>query len=451
MLGQSSPAGNRAACVNVFRGGGHCQNDCMEPYTFLVIGIAAGFAIGWLVARVRTPQGVNDPAAIAGLSATRDAQALQIEDLKSQLAQMRTAEDARKADENAVLKQLAPVELMLKQLGDSVRTMENERGTQFNAIDKALKQAREDADKLTTVTFGLKSALGNANVRGHWGETQLRRVVEAAGLVEHVDFTTQVHKAGDDDSAAARPDMVINLPDNAHIVVDSKVPLVKYMEAMELIEQGGDAKALLKEHARHVRGHVKTLADKKYWEKFSDTADYVILFLPSEAVLAEALSADPSLYEDALRMNVALVSPNGMFTTLKSVAYIWRQHSQTEEVVKIVHLGQALFKSLGQAATDVSKMGSHLSTVVQAYNDLVAKMEGGVLRAAKKFPGINMEGLKELAAVDKEPRDIKLERFPEPLALSDGLDNSEFDEIEIDLGEIPEASTMDNDEENDKA
>jgi hypothetical protein len=96
-------------------------------------------------------------------------------------------------------------------------------------------------------------------------------------------------------------------------------------------------------------------------------------------------------------------------------------------------------------------MGSHLSTVVQAYNDLVAKMEGGVLRAAKKFPGINMEGLKELAAVDKEPRDIKLERFPEPLALSDGLDNSEFDEIEIDLGEIPEASTMDNDEENDKA
>ena len=339
---------------------------------------------------------------------------------------------------------------MLKQLSDSVRTMENERGTQFNAIDKALKQAREDAEKLTTVTFGLKSALGNANVRGHWGETQLRRVVEAAGLVEHVDFTTQVHKAGDDDTAAARPDMVINLPENAHIVVDSKAPLVKYMEAMEVAEQGGDTKALLKEHARHVRGHVKTLADKKYWEKFSDTADYVILFLPSEAVLAEALSADPALYEDALKMNVALVSPNGMFTTLKSVAYIWRQHSQTEEVVKIVHLGQALFTSLGQAAAEVGKMGGHLSTVVQAYNDLVAKMEGGVLRAAKKFPGINMEGLKELAPIEKEPREIKTERFPEPLALPDGLDDSEFDEIEIDLGEIPSAPTMDTDEDNDK-
>jgi acetyl-CoA carboxylase carboxyltransferase component len=108
---------------------------------------------------------------------------------------------------------------------------------------------------------------------------------------------------------------------------------------------------------------------------------------------------------------------------------IFGQHSQTEEVVKIVHLGQALFKSLGQAATDVSKMGSHLSTVVQAYNDLVAKMEGGVLRAAKKFPGINMEGLKELTAIDKEPRDIKIERFPEPLALDSNLDDSEFDEF----------------------
>jgi DNA recombination protein RmuC len=422
----------------------------MEPYIFLAIGIAAGIAIGWLIARVQSPRAGADQALVAGLSATRDAQAIQIDDLKAQLEQLRSVEEARKADESKVLQQLAPVELMLKQLNDSVRTMENERGTQFNAIDKALKQAREDAEKLTTVTFGLKSALGNANVRGHWGETQLRRVVEAAGLVEHVDFTTQVHKAGDDDSAAARPDMVINLPENAHIVVDSKAPLVKYMEAMEVAEQGGDAKALLKEHARHVRGHVKTLADKKYWEKFSDTADYVILFLPSEAVLAEALSADPALYEDALKMNVALVSPNGMFTTLKSVAYIWRQHSQTEEVVKIVHLGQALFTSLGQAAAEVGKMGGHLSTVVQAYNDLVAKMEGGVLRAAKKFPGINMEGLKELAPIEKEPREIKTERFPEPLALSDGLDNSEFDEIEIDLGEIPSAPTMDTDEDNDK-
>jgi DNA recombination protein RmuC len=422
----------------------------MEPYIFLAIGIAAGIAIGWLIARVQSPRAGADPALVAGLSATRDAQATQIDDLKTQLEQLRSAEEARKADESKVLQQLAPVETMLKQLSDSVRTMENERGTQFNAIDKALKQAREDAEKLTTVTFGLKSALGNANVRGHWGETQLRRVVEAAGLVEHVDFTTQVHKAGDDDTAAARPDMVINLPENAHIVVDSKAPLVKYMEAMEVAEQGGDTKALLKEHARHVRGHVKTLADKKYWEKFSDTADYVILFLPSEAVLAEALSADPALYEDALKMNVALVSPNGMFTTLKSVAYIWRQHSQTEEVVKIVHLGQALFTSLGQAAAEVGKMGGHLSTVVQAYNDLVAKMEGGVLRAAKKFPGINMEGLKELAPIEKEPREIKTERFPEPLALPDGLDDSEFDEIEIDLGEIPSAPTMDTDEDNDK-
>ncbi|MFM6968725.1 MAG: DNA recombination protein RmuC, partial [Microbacteriaceae bacterium] len=144
-----------------------------------------------------------------------------------------------------------------------------------------------------------------------------------------------------------------------------------------------------------------------------------------------------------------LVSPNGMFTTLKSVAYIWRQHSQTEEVVKIVHLGQALFKSLGQAAAEVSKMGGHLTTAVQAYNDLVQKLEGGVLRAAKKFPGINVEGLKELTPIDKETREIKTERFPEPKALEANLDAAEFDEIEIDLGDIPEASTMDTDGDDD--
>ncbi|MEN9740430.1 MAG: hypothetical protein RLZ72_696 [Actinomycetota bacterium] len=416
---------------------------------YLVVGIAAGAAIGWLLAKSRAPKNAGDATTVAALTATNDAYVVQIAGLQEQIAELRAAEDARKADENAIIQKLAPIDTLLKQLGDSVRTMENERGTQFNAIDKALKQAKEDSDKLTTVTHGLKSALGSANVRGHWGETQLRRVIEAAGLVEHVDFTAQVHKAGDDETAAARPDMIINLPENAHIIVDSKVPLVKYMEAMELAENGGDPKALLKEHAKHVRGHVKTLADKKYWEKFADTADYVILFLPSEAVLAEALNADPALYEDALKQNVALVSPNGMFTTLKSVAYIWRQHSQTEEVVKIVHLGQALFKSLGQAAAEVSKMGGHLTTAVQAYNDLVQKLEGGVLRAAKKFPGINVEGLKELTPIDKEAREVKADRFPDAKAIESGLEAAEFDEIEIDLGDIPEASTMDTDGDDD--
>ncbi|MEY4313031.1 MAG: hypothetical protein RLZZ319_540, partial [Actinomycetota bacterium] len=271
----------------------------------LIIGLVIGAIVGVVVGKFALGSSAGgDAATVAALTATKDLQEKRIVELQGYLDAMRDAEQKRGETDNAVINKLEPVTLMLKQLGDSVKTMENERGNQYTSVVDALRLNVEKTETLTGLTAGLKAALGSggsSNVRGNWGEHQLRRIIEAAGLVEHADFNTQVRvDALDDGDEGGRPDLVVHLPGDRHIIIDSKVPTNAYMDAMEAAAEGRDNAVLMRKHADEVRKHMKDIHKRKYTVKLGGSADYVIMSVPSEAILNAALGVDPKLYEDAL-------------------------------------------------------------------------------------------------------------------------------------------------------
>lgn len=413
---------------------------------YLFVGLAVGAAIGFLVAKLRTPKGDNDVATVAALTATTELQSQRITELTDTIALLREKEANRTAEDNAVINKLEPVTLMLKQLGDSVRTMENERGNQYTSVVDALRMTQEKTETLAGVTSGLKAALGSggsSNVRGGWGEHQLRRLIEAAGLVEHADFNTQVQvDALDEDDKKGRPDLVIHLPGDRHIIIDSKVPTNAYMDAIEASAEGKDNTALLRKHAEEVRKHMKEINKRKYTVKLGGSADYVIMFVPSEAILTAALGADPKLYDDALELNIALVSPNVLFMSLKSIAYLWHQQEQFDKVHVIVDLGKALYTEFFNLATLVKKLGDNFGTALNSFNAVVAKMNGGLLTAAKALPGSASAAMPVVAPVTKSLTEHKKYPEPDPDALPlDVVMSANADELEI----FDEESTMDTD------
>ena len=418
----------------------------------LVIALGAGVAIGWL-ARGQRGAGVEstvaDAALVARLTGENEQLHIRINEkdrLLTELTERREADQVKDAaalaEENRVLQMLAPVKQALSEMKDKVEQVEKARTQEYTTVNQIFQDLRTQTTELQHTTQGLKNSLGNANIRGAWGEIQLERVVEAAGLMRHVDFSTQTHTT--DADGAFRPDMVINLPDNKTIVIDSKVPLTAYLEAMKVNEQGGDVRGLLNDHAKAMRGHVKALSDRKYWERMNTSADYVIMFVPSDAMLSEALEADTTLFDYALNQKVALVSPVSLFTTLKAVGYIWKQQQQSTEVVKIVELGQELYKRLGTAADAAAKVGRGLATAVSAFNDFAGSFETRLLVHAKKFPGIDTDAIAAIATVDKEVRDLSLGKFPEPEALVAGSADA-LDEIQINFEDEGSESTMDSD------
>ncbi len=424
----------------------------MDMIIYLAIGLVVGAVIGILVGRYVIGSSTGDAATVAGLAATTELQQQRIAELQGFLDEFREKEAKRGTEDNAVMTKLEPVTLMLKQLGDSVRTMENERGNQYTSVVDALRISVEKTEKLTGLTAGLKAALGSggsSNVRGGWGEHQLRRLIEAAGLVEHADFNTQVQvDALDDEGKKGRPDLVVHLPSDRHIIIDSKVPTNAYMEAVDAAAEGRDNTALLKKHAAEVRKHMKDIHDRKYTVKLSGSADYVIMFVPSETILTAALNADAALYDDALDMNIALVSPNVLFMSLKSIAFLWHQQEQFEKVHVIVDLGKALYSEFYSLADLVKKLGDHFGTALNAFNSVVSKMNGGLLRAAKALPGSASAAMPTVTPVTKAVTSPKVDKYPKPDADALELDtvmSVNADELEI----FDEQTTMDTDGEPD--
>lgn len=415
----------------------------------LVVGAVAGVVIGKFVLGTKGNSG-DSAEIIARLETKADMQEARITELTTHLNELRAKDAQRGTEDNAVINKLEPVTLMLKQLGESVRTMENERGNQYTSVVDALKLTQEKTESLAGVATGLKAALGSggsSNVQGGWGEHQLRRIIEAAGLVEHADFNTQVRvDALDDNGKGGRPDLVVHLPGDRHIIIDSKVPTNAYMDAMEASAEGRDNAALMRKHAEQVRKHMKDIHDRKYTVKLGGSADYVIMSVPSEAILNAALNIDPKLYEDALDLNIALVSPNVLFMSLKSIAFMWHQQEQFEKVHVIVDLGKALYKEFYNLADRVQKLGGHLGTVLNSYNEVVGKMNGGLLSAAKALPGSASADMPVVAPVTKSVSSTK--KYPEPE--SDALDLDQVLAVNADELEIFDTeSTMDTDGDND--
>jgi len=321
---------------------------------------------------------------LAGLEATE-------KELRAQLlkADQASAIQANQQDqENKVLVQLGPVKQQLQQMQDVVQRLEKERTEQFSSISEQLRTAVETDENLRKQTQQLSQALSSNSLRGVWGETQLRKLVELAGLIKHADFSEQATITTD--TGMGRADMVINLPGGKSLAIDSKVPFSAYQEASAISELATGEEAsrrdrLIKDHVAAVRKHIDDLGSKAYWTGLGSSPDFVICFLPSESLLSAALDSDPALMEYAFKKNVALSSPVSLFSVLKTINYIWRQNADESQVRSMIKLGRELYERVGKLATLTSDLGNKLTSTVKSYNAFVSSLESRMLVTARKL------------------------------------------------------------------
>lgn len=394
----------------------------------LVLGaLIAGLLAGWTLAAARAASrtaaahsALRERAAAAeAAGAALQAQLVEQQRLSREFVAQSRAEQAvreeRERREQAVLRALAPVAETLQSMQHKVSEIERERLEQFGSLTEQLRRAQQSDEALRATTESLASALRSGTTRGVWGETQLRRVVEAAGLTRHVDFDLQASVRSD--AGTGRPDMVIRLPGDKAIPVDAKVPLDAYLEASAIPEgapgePGVRRRALLDKHVKAVRAHVDALSKKAYWAGLSSSPEFVICFMPSESLLAAALDEDPALLDYAFGRRVAIASPVNLWAVLKTVAYTWTQQDVSAEARVLFELGTQLYDRLGTLAGHADDLRRALERTLDAYNGLVGSLESRVLVTARKFPGIDDTKLERLAA--PAPIDGTARRFTAP-------------------------------------
>ncbi len=319
------------------------------------------------------------------------------------------AERMRQAEQSRVLAALAPVQETLRTMQGKVSELEQQRAAQYGAIEQQLLQTRSSTEQVRATAESLASALRSNSVRGAWGETQLRRLVEAAGLTNRVDFDMQVTSR--DEDGARRPDLVVRLPEGKCIAVDAKVPLAAFIEANEIPAgaqgaEGARRDALLRDHVKAVRSHIDALAAKGYWTDF-DSPEFVVAFLPSESLLSAALSADPSLLEYSFGKRVALASPVNLWAVLKTVAYTWTQQALTDDARRLFDLSRILYERIGGLAAKADKLRGALERSVGAYNEFVGSLETRVLVTARQINRLDETAvLGTPAPIDAVPRPL---------------------------------------------
>ena len=337
-----------------------------------------------------------------------------------QLEQRVESLEARAVQDQDVMRALAPLNEQLSSVGRHVNQLERDRAAQFGAVAQALEAARTTDQQLLQATGSLESSLRSTTARGAWGEMQLRRVVEAAGMTRHVDFTEQTVRTTD--AGVQRPDMVINLPGAQSVVVDAKAPMNSYLDAQAVPADGSPENEtrraqLLAAHAKALRSHVSTLGSKKYWSAEESSPELVMCFVPVESALAAALDAEASLLDYAAQQNVALVSPVSLLASLKAVAFSWRQATLTDNARELYRLSRELYDRMGSVGKHLSDMGGSLRRSVEGYNKLVGSMESRVLPSARKIaeldPTVTGAGTLDTTPVDAVPRPLTATEFVE--------------------------------------
>ena len=300
---------------------------------------------------------------------------------------------------------LEPISKSLEQVNTQVQSVEKQRIESFSDLKRQLTDLMVTQKDLRQETATLVKALRTPHARGQWGEIQLKRVVEMAGMLDHVDFFEQA-STGD---GRLRPDMLVKLPNNKIIVVDAKTPLAAYLDYLESSDETVRQQKL-QDHARHVRTHIKQLSQKSYFEQFDNSPEFVVLFIPNEAMFSAALEADPSLIEVGVNEKVLLATPTTLIALLRSVAYGWRQENIAENAKAISALGQELYKRLGDMSSHIDRMGKGLNTAVDAYNSTVGSYEQRVLVSAKKFIDLDLaiDEIEPVKQVETTLRSLKV-------------------------------------------
>jgi DNA recombination protein RmuC len=276
--------------------------------------------------------------------------------------------------------------------------MEAERREAQGALTRQLEMLAESHRLLQGETRNLVQALRRPEVRGQWGEMTLRRLAELAGMVDHCDFLEQ--QSVDAEAGRLRPDMVIRLPDRRDIVVDAKTPLDAYLTAVEASDEQ-TRKTQLERHARNVRQRVRELAGKAYWNQFSDSPDFVVLFIPGEQFLAAALEIDHKLLEEALAQQVILATPGSFVALLRAVAYGWRQEALAKNAEVIREIGQDLYTRLTTFSEHLAKLGRSLDSSVDSFNRAVGSFDNRVLPGARRFVELGIQTRKPIPEPDQ--------------------------------------------------
>ncbi|MDX6285003.1 MAG: recombination protein RmuC [Frankiales bacterium] len=297
----------------------------------------------------------------------------------------------------------AVLEHALERLDSQLHAIEAGRERAYGEVLASLGHVRDSSDQVRTETSALVNALRAPHTRGRWGEMQLRRVIEAAGALEHCDFSEQPTVGGDD--GVLRPDVVVHLAGGKRVVVDAKVPFSAYLEAMEARDEP-TREERLQAHARQVRERVKELAAKEYWSRFEPTPEFVVLFVPSDAILDAALRVDPSLQETAFANDVVLATPSTLVALLRTIAYTWRQEALAANAREVCELGRELYTRLGTMGGHLDKLGRSLTGAVTSYNQTLGSLESRVLVTARRFPTLGVGGaeLTTPAQVEESPR-----------------------------------------------
>ncbi len=314
---------------------------------------------------------------------------------------------------------VAPLKESLLRVGTTVQALDRAREQSYGAL-------RQQVEVLSERTGSLANALRSPNVRGRWGEAQLRNVVERAGMLEHCDFTMQT-AARDGEGDLLRPDLVVRIPGGKSVVVDAKVPLASYLEAFETTNES-ERRTRLEGHARQVRDHMVKLGGKAYWRQFSPTPDFVVMFVPDETLLRVAHDHDPALSEDAWGQGVILASPSTLMALLRTVAATWQQETVAESAREVHELGQELHKRLATFAAHLGKVGRGLSSAVGSYNEAVGSFESRVVVQARKLEDHGITGVLESPApVERLARTLgepDVTAVPAPLEMVPGDANA---------------------------
>ena len=361
----------------------------------VIICLAVGAALGWLAARVRAA------ADIARLEAT--VQAARDGEARLESSMKALSYEATAQSQEAVARAVAPLHEALRRYEERVAELEHHRVDAYAELREQVRAMGAVSGELRTETKQLGAALRAPQVRGRWGEHQLRRIVEAAGLLEHCDFAEQVSAATD--HQGVRPDLLVRLHGGRTVVVDAKAPFDAYLSAMESRDERARA-GHLDQHARHLRMHVDALAAKAYWTAFESTPDFVVLFVPADPFLDAALQRDATLMEHAFTRNVVLATPATLIALLRTVAYSWRQEALARNAVAVHGLARELYGRLATLGDHVGKLGTSLSAAVTAYNRAVGSLESRVLVSARKLAemGVSDRDLTPPAQVELAPR-----------------------------------------------
>ena len=390
----------------------------------LLLGLLFGVGVGLLAARAMgrstaaADRAADRAAATEQFAALSDAALSRAQQQLLGLAEQRLAVQQTAASAELERRQVAvqhlvqPLSDTLTRLELSVSAAEQARAESFGRLTQALTEIGAGQADLGRRTAALVGALRSPNARGAWGEMQLRRVVESAGMTEHVDFDTQVHTA--DIDGALRPDLVVHLSGGGSVVVDAKTPLAAYLSAMETDDDVERAR-LLTEHARALRGHVMALAAKSYWQRMAPSPEFVVMFVPGEAFLGPALQADPALLQDAMDKRVLLATPTSLIALLRTTAYSWQQAALARNAAEVLALGRQLHERLQKLVDSVSGVGRSLETTVRKYNEAVASMESRVLVTARRMTELRVSD-QELTSV--EPVAVAVRRLAADVALT---------------------------------